>query len=89
MKALIKASYRGRDSIWAVFDLEHGYELRIGLLESDIGRVVLRRPDGYRLDRGWSIAPGGQEPGYEGRARDDVSGFTLPQAEVSDGEAGV
>jgi alpha-glucosidase len=84
MKALTKAGYRGRESTWAVFDLEHGHELRIGLLEADIGRVVLRRTDGYRLDRGWSIAPGGLEPGYEGRERDDLSGFTLPAAEVSE-----
>jgi alpha-glucosidase len=86
MKALTKATYKGRESSWAVFALDHGYELRIGLLETDIGRVVLRRPDGYRLDRGWSIAPGGLEPDYAGRARDDLSGFALPDAEVREAD---
>ena len=86
MKALTKATYKGRESSWAVFALDHGYELRIGLLETDIGRVVLRRPDGYRLDRGWSIAPGGLEPDYAGRARDDLSGFALPDAAVREAD---
>ena len=68
MKALTKARYVGRDNIWAVFDLgAHAAELRIGLLEANLGRVVLRLPGGYRLDRGWSIAPGGLEPPYQGR----------------------
>ena len=78
MKALTTGRYRGRDGIWAVFDLDFGTELRVGILEGDIGRVVLKREAGYRLDRGWSIAPGGLEPAYEGRARDDLSGSHLP-----------
>ncbi len=87
MKALTTGRYRGRDGIWAVFDLDFGAELRVGLLEADIGRVVLKRPGGYRLDRGWSIAPGGLEPPYEGRPRDDLTGFACPAAEVAaDGE---
>ena len=59
MKALTEGRYRGRDGIWAVFDLGWDTELRVGILEQDIGRVVLKRDGGYRLDRGWSIAPNG------------------------------
>ncbi len=33
---------------------------------------------GYRLDRGWAIAPGRAEPPFEGRPRDDLSGFACP-----------
>jgi alpha-glucosidase len=84
MKALTEGRYRGRDGIWAVFDLGWGTELRVGLLEQDIGRVVLRRDGGYRLDRGWSIAPGGLEPPYEGRPRDSIEGFTCPETAVSE-----
>src|SRR3712207_2300122 len=64
MKALTEGRYRGRDGIWAVFDLDWNTELRVGILEQDIGRVVMKRDGGYRLDRGWSIAPGGVEPSF-------------------------
>jgi alpha-glucosidase len=84
MKALTTGRYRGRDGIWAVFDLDFGTELRVGILEGDIGRVMLKRAEGYRLDRGWSIAPGGLEPPYEGRRRDDLAGFSCPPAEVTE-----
>lgn len=86
MKSLTKGRYRGRDGLWAVFDLEHGVDLRVGFLEHDIGRVVMRRDGGYRLDRGWSIAPGGLEPPYEGRCRDDLAGFSCPDTTVIVGE---
>lgn len=89
MKSLTQARYRGLDGLWAVFALDHGVELRVGLLEDDIGRVVMRRDGGYRLDRGWSVAPGGLEPPYEGRPRDDVSGFSCPPVDVTEGEGRV
>ncbi|WP_210494061.1 TIM-barrel domain-containing protein [Microvirga antarctica] len=89
MKALVEGRYGGRDGIWAVFTLEAGAELRVGIVEHDIGRVLLRRGNGYRLDRGWSIAPGGLEPPYEGRLRDDLSGFTCPKAEASEADGKV
>ena len=78
MKALTEGRYRGRDGIWAVFDLGWETELRVGILEQDIGRVVMKRDGGYRLDRGWSIAPNGLEPPYEGRSRDSTGGLHLP-----------
>ncbi|MCB8822037.1 glycoside hydrolase family 31 protein [Microvirga rosea] len=82
MKALTEARYRGRDGIWAVFDLSWNTQVRVGILEHDIGRVVMRRDGGYRLDRGWSIAPGGLEPSFEGRLRDSTEGFSCPEASV-------
>ncbi|MDB5501331.1 MAG: alpha-glucosidase [Tardiphaga sp.] len=85
MKALTTGRYLGRDGIWAVFALgQDAAELRIGMLEANLGRVVLKRPGGYRLDRGWSIAPGGLEPPYEGRLRDDLAGFACPDTDVSE-----
>ena len=56
MKALIHGRFRGLDGNAAVFDLATGpaaaplATLRIVLLESDIGRVTLQRPNGYRLE---------------------------------------
>ncbi len=93
MKALTHGQYRGRDGNAALFDLSAGGKplatLRVAILEKDIGRVTLKRPEGYRLDRGWQIAPGGLEPSFEGRARDDESGFTHPTAEVRESDGRV
>lgn len=84
MKALTQGRYLGRDGEAALFDVGLGATIAVRILEGDIGRVTLKPQDGYRLDRGWSIAPGGLEPPYEGRPRDDLSGFACPQASVSE-----
>lgn len=90
MKALTHGRFRGLDGHAALFDLATGpaatplATLRVAILESDIGRVTLRRPAGYRLDRGWAIAPDRAEPPFEGRLRDDISGFANPAAAVSE-----
>lgn len=90
MKALTHGRFRGLDGHAALFDLATGpaaaplATLRIAILESDIGRVTLRRPEGYRLDRGWAIAPDRTEPPFEGRLRDDISGFANPATTVSE-----
>lgn len=85
MKALTQGRYLGRDGEAALFDVGLDATVAVRILEGDIGRVTLRPKDGYRLDRGWSIAPGGLEPAYEGRSRDDLSGFACPKASVSAG----
>lgn len=82
MKALFDARYLGQDGPWVRFALEYGIEARVTLVEDDIGRVVFRREDGYQLDRGWSLAPNGLEPPYEGRSRDDLGGFSVPKTTV-------
>lgn len=88
MKALVAARYLGQEGPWFRFELDHGVEARLAFPEPDIGRVVFRRAGGYRLDRGWSIAPDRGEPGFEGRPRDDLSGFSLPAARAAvDAEA--
>lgn len=84
MKALTQGRYLGRDGEAALFDVGLGATIAVRILEGDIGRVTLKPKDGYRLDRGWSIAPGGLEPSYEGRPRDDLSGFTVPKAAVTE-----
>ncbi len=89
MKALSQGRYLGRDGEAALFDLGLGYTLSLRILEGDIGRVTLKPRDGYRLDRGWSIAPGGVEPPYEGRPRDSVEGFSCPRTLVKQDEGKV
>jgi alpha-glucosidase len=83
MKALTEGRYIGRQGIWAEFALRHGAVLRVGILEPDIGRVVLIPARGYRLDRSWTIAPGGLEPAFVGRHRDDLTGFACPHADIA------
>ncbi len=92
MKALTTARHDGGDGSWTRFTVtdRHGgnaRQFRIAILERDIGRVVMRPEDGYRLDRGWSIAPGGMEPPFAGRAREDLAGFACPEVTVRE-EAG-
>ncbi len=92
MKALTHGRFRGLDGDTALFDLATGpgaaplASLRVAILERDIGRVTLRRPEGYRLDRGWAIAPNRAEPPFEGRWRDDMSGFANPASTVSEAD---
>src|SRR4051812_31614168 len=92
VKALTYGRFRGLDGNAALFDLATGpaaaplASLRISILERDIGRVTMQRPGGYRLDRGWAIAPDRAEPPFEGRPRDDISGFANPK--LSAAEAG-
>ena len=90
MKALTHGRARGLDGHSVLFDLATGPEaaplatLRLAILEGDIGRVTLKRPDGYRLDRGWAIAPDRLEPPFEGRPRDSFAGFSNPVPTVSE-----
>ena len=49
----------------------------VKVLEDDLIRVCLLKDGDYRLNRTWAIAPAGDVP-WEGRPRDDVSGFTCP-----------
>ena len=83
MKALVEGRYRGCDGGSAAFDVGQGATITVRILDCDIGRVTLRRAGGFRLDRGWSLAPGGIEPPYEGRGRDDLSGFANPAMTVT------
>jgi alpha-glucosidase len=89
MKALTQGRYLGRDGEAALFDVGLGATIAVRILEGDIGRVTLKPKDGYRLDRGWSIAPGGLEPAYEGRPRDSLEGFACPKASVTENDGKV
>ena len=86
MKALVEGRYRGCEGGAAMFDVGQGATIAVRILERDLGRVTLRRAGGFRLDRGWSLAPSSIEPPYEGRDRDDQSGFASPAVAVTAGE---
>ncbi|MDF7720729.1 DUF4968 domain-containing protein, partial [Enterobacter hormaechei subsp. xiangfangensis] len=47
------------------------------VLEENLFRVLIKRKGELALDRTWSIAPEKDVP-WEGRRRDDISGFSCP-----------
>lgn len=77
MKTLKNWTLAGRDGATVTLDVDGGRHLRIAVLENDLFRVSLIGPQGWRLDRSWSIAPAGDVP-FEGRHRDRNDGFTCP-----------
>lgn len=66
--------------------VEGRHVLRIRALEHDLIRVSLLKDGAWRLDRTWTVAPGGDVP-WEGRARDDLAGFDCPDVAIREGEA--
>lgn len=53
------------------------HSLCLYILEENMFRVLLKRKGVLSLDRTWSIAPEKDVP-WEGRHREDISGFSLP-----------
>lgn len=53
------------------------HTLCLYVLEENLFRVLLKRKGELALERTWSIAPEQDVP-WEGRQREDLSGFTLP-----------
>lgn len=57
--------------------IEDRHRLIIWVLDQTLFRVSLLRDGQWRLDRGWCVAPGGEMP-WQGRPREDLSGFACP-----------
>ncbi len=79
MKAVIKARFAGCEGARVRFEGDYGTQFTITVLEPTIFRVTMLRDSGWKLDRTWSLAPGGLEPPFEGRAREDLAGFSCPE----------
>ncbi|TCT45123.1 glycoside hydrolase family 31 protein [Martelella mediterranea] len=62
------------------------HTLEVTVLEEALFRVSLKKDGQWRLDRTWSVAPTEDVP-FEGRSRDDFSGFTRPAFSLEEGEA--
>jgi alpha-glucosidase len=82
MKAVITARFTGCDGPRVHFAGDYGTRITLTVLEPAIVRVTMLRQEGWRLDRTWSLAPGGNEPPFEGRSRDDLTGFSCPDFSV-------
>lgn len=89
MKAVIAARFTGREGQSIHFVGDYCTRITLTVLEPTIFRVTMLREEGWRLDRTWSIAPGGLEPPFEGRARSDLSGFSCPEFTVHEEEGRV
>ena len=57
--------------------IDNQHRLCLYVLEENLFRVLIKRKGELALNRTWSIAPEQDVP-WEGRRRDDVSGFTCP-----------
>ncbi|WP_422378423.1 TIM-barrel domain-containing protein [Roseibium sp.] len=77
MKALRNWRFANRSGSGFALEVEGRHRLVVKVLEHDLIRVCLLKNGDYRLNRTWAIAPAGDVP-WEGRPRDDVSGFTCP-----------
>jgi alpha-glucosidase len=69
-------------------DLERGWRLTVRAMGEALLRIVVAPAEGLPLDRTWMIAPEGDVP-WEGRARDDFTGFDPPSVDLSRFEGGV
>lgn len=78
MKAITSARFLNRDGARVIFEADYGARFIVTVLDHSLVRVTLLRAAGWRLNRTWSIAPGGVEPPFEGRNREDLSGFACP-----------
>lgn len=65
--------------------VEGKHTLSISILDSELFRVALKPNGEYSLDRTWSIDPAQDIP-WEGRPRDELSGFKLPPFTVEQHE---
>jgi alpha-glucosidase len=72
-----------------VFTGARGERIQISVLENDLIRVQMF-PDGApRLDRTWTVVGKEGDVRREGRARDDLSRFTLPTFSKNQSDAGL
>jgi alpha-glucosidase len=88
MKNLTGASLHSQDSHGFQLRLPSGSVFSVQALEETMFRVSLRPAAGYKEPRTWAIAPGanpaaGVDVSWQGRQRDDLSGFSLPPVQTS------
>ncbi|MEO7941498.1 MAG: TIM-barrel domain-containing protein, partial [Burkholderiaceae bacterium] len=84
MKTLQPTGPVQADAHGIVRALHGGARLSVEILEPALARVRLRPLEGYREPRTWAIAPiAGQDVAWQGRDRDDRSGFSYPAAQLA------
>ena len=92
MKSLGPARLDSADAHGVTLALEDGGRFSVELLEPTMARLRLKPATGWKEPRTWAIAPQpGPDVHWEGRLRDDRSGFSMPgaRAEIKDQDIGV
>lgn len=88
MKPLETWRYEDRIRAGVLLNVEGRHRLILRVLEHNMIRVTLLKDAAYRLDRTWAIAPGAIAPDgdvpWEGRLRDDLTGFGCPDFALED-----
>lgn len=89
MKNLLPHGPARADAHGITQPLTGGASLQLEMLEPALTRVRLRPAGGWREPRTWAIAPvAGQDVPWQGRERDDRSGFGCAPAELTRGDDG-
>ncbi len=88
MKTFGSATLSTQDAHGLRFNLEGGSMFSVQALQPSLFRVRHCPSAGYREPRTWAIAPGaspasGSDVPWEGRARDDLSGFAMPPVTIT------
>ena len=83
MKTIGSATLAAQSKHGVKLTLISGSTFHIQALDTSLFRVTLQPAKGYKEPRTWAIAPGanpaaGLDAPWEGRARNDLSGFALP-----------
>lgn len=84
MKTLKSWSLKRSSAQGVELALPGGHVLRVLALDESLFRVSLKKKDVWRLGQTWSIAPEGSTA-WEGRSRDDLSGFVCPSVLIEEG----
>ena len=84
MKPLAGAHITQADAHGVAMLLDSGGSFSVQVLEAALVRVRYQPAAGYKEPRTWAIAPQmGQDVPWQGRARDDLSGFSRPAAALT------
>lgn len=85
MRTLRNWALQHHDRDGATLVVEGRHRMTITVLEDTLIRVQLLRDGQWQLDRSWSVAPAEDVP-WEGRHREDRSGFACPGCTVTTGD---
>ena len=83
MRVVCEAKVISTTAHGATLSVVGNHTLHIMALEEDMIRVRLDREGQKSVDRSWMVAPAnGQEQPYEGRDKEDLDGFALPNITI-------
>ncbi len=85
MKTLRNWQFEQQLNNEVILRCDNKHTLHLFVLEDNLIRVLIKRNDTLRLDRTWTIAPDGKDVPWEGRRRESVAGFSLPEYTLAQG----